>query len=197
MNVLMHSCCGPCAEYPSQLLRGEGKDVTLFFYNPNIQPEMEWERRLEAFKTMATKHDFPYLVEGESQEATWRAFPTDKKSDHCKICYRMRMFYTAKRAKEMGFDAFTTTLLVSPWQDHEAIFEAMALASKKYGVEALQRDYSDGYRQGQMMAKEDGIYRQKYCACIYSILESPRFVKKICRELNLEKGQLPQRKANL
>lgn len=194
--ILLHSCCGPCAEWPAHLLRSEGEEITLYYYNPNIHPEAEWMRRQEALIQMTERRDFEYIIDGASEEEVWRAFTSDKKSVHCRYCYTMRMMMTAKKAKELSYSAFTTSLLVSPYQDHEMIYEAMDLAAKRYGVKALKRDFRDGYQQGQEMAKEDGLYRQKYCACIYSIMESPRFLKKITRELNLDRSTLPHRLSN-
>ena len=191
--ILLHSCCGPCAEYPSEVLRREEGEVLLYYYNPNIHPEVEWLRRRDALIQMAEKRVFDYLIEGASEEEVWRNFTSKKKSVHCRSCYTMRMMMTAKRAKEMFCRAFTTSLLVSPYQDHELIYEAMNLASKRYGVKAITRDFRDGFNKGQEMAIEDGLYRQKYCACIYSILESPRFVKKITKELGLDRAELPTR----
>ena len=194
--ILLHSCCGPCAEWPAHILRSEGEDLTLYFYNPNIHPEAEWLRREEAFVRMAELRDFDYLIDGSSEEEVWRNFTSEKKSAHCRYCYTMRMMMTARKAKELSCTAFTTSLLVSPYQDHEMIYQAMDLAEERYGVKALKRDFRDGYAEGQEMAIEDGLYRQKYCACIYSILESPRFLKKIAKELNLDRSTLPQRLSN-
>lgn len=194
--ILLHSCCGPCAEWPAHVLRDEGQDVRLHFYNPNIQPETEWSRRREAFVQMAELRNFAYFIDGTSEEEVWRSFTSEKKSVHCRYCYTMRMLMTAKKAKEESCSAFTTSLLVSPYQDHEMIYEAMDLAAKRYGVTALKRDFRDGYSKGQEMALEDSLYRQKYCACIYSILESPRFLKKITKELNLDRSALPSRLSN-
>ena len=88
------------------------------------------------------------------------------------MCYDVRMQKVAEEAKSLGFTAFTTTLLVSIYQDHEAVAEAAARASKRVGIDFLYRDFRDGYRKGQEMAKADGLYRQKYCGCILSLEES-------------------------
>lgn len=84
------------------------------------------------------------------------------------MCYKTRMELAAKYAAEHDFKVFSTTLLVSPYQNHEEIKKAGETAGKKYGVEFFYRDYSYGFRQGQNQAREAGLYRQKYCGCIKS-----------------------------
>ena len=98
----------------------------------------------------------------------------------CRYCYESRMEVAARTAKENGFDAFTTTLLVSPYQKHEIIREVGEQMAKKYGVEFYYRDFREGFREGQNIARELELYMQKYCGCIYS--EEDRYRKQIDKE---------------
>ena len=85
-----------------------------------------------------------------------------------KYCYRVRLEQTAKYAKENGYDTFSTTLLISPYQNHEALIEVAKTMAEKYGIEFLYRDFREGFREGQNKARELGLYMQKYCGCIFS-----------------------------
>ncbi len=190
--LLLHMCCGPCAEYPLEVLREEGFVVSGYFHNPNIQPQAELDRRLENVRILSEKKNVPLFFVDESEETRWRQFPSQKKADHCRYCYFSRMNEAASFAKEQGFEAFTTSLLVSPYQDHELLKEACERASERHEIPFVYRDFRVGYRQGQEMAKADGLYRQRYCGCIYSLGESS-FQTKIMKQLGLSPEQIPSR----
>ncbi len=191
-DLLLHMCCGPCTEYPLEVLREEGFLVSGYFYNPNIQPQAELDRRLENVKILSEKKGFSVVYDDTCAEETWRNFASPHKSDHCRYCYYSRMYEVARFAKEQGFHRFTTSLLVSPYQNHELLIKAAEAAATHYGIEFLYRDFRPGYRQGQEMAKADGLYRQKYCGCIYSLGES-NYQVKIMKQLNLTPDQVPAR----
>ena len=106
----------------------------------------------------------------------WVAF-SGEEEQRCRMCYAVRMEETAKFAKDNNFDAFTTTLLVSPYQKHELIIELGKIYADKYGLEFYYEDFRPGFRAGQQKAKDLGLYRQKFCGCIVSYNESP-FTKK-------------------
>lgn len=192
-KLLMHLCCAPCATYPVKSLREQGYELSAYFYNPNIQPAKEYDRRLENVKIFSEKYNLPLVIEGQSDEALWRSFKSDEKKDHCRICYNLRMDNAAKHCKAIGLEQFTTVLTVSPWQDHEAIKLAGEAAALRHGVQFIYMDFRDGYREGQEMAKADGLYRQRYCACIYSLGES-HFKEKIAKQLDLDLATIPSRK---
>lgn len=172
-SVLIHACCGPCAEWPLSELSGEGMDLSVLFYNPNIHPKFEWERRKSNLELLTRLRGINLIIDDEYSEDLW----TDnaykgKYESRCHMCYDIRMKRAAIEAKTRGFSAFTTTLLVSIYQKHELIIEAADKASAEAGIPFLYRDFRQGYRKGQQMAKEDGLYRQKYCGCILSLDES-------------------------
>lgn len=191
-TLLLHMCCGPCAEYPLEALREEGFTVSGYFFNPNIQPQKELDRRLAGVRKLSELRDFPVFAVERCDEQVWRDFSSPNKADHCNYCYRVRMFEAARFAKENDFPAFTSTLFVSPWQDHEALKQAAEEAAEHYGIRFKYRDFRPGYRQGQEMAKADELYRQRYCGCIYSLGES-NYKEKILKQLDLSADAIPTR----
>lgn len=193
-EILLHICCAPCAEFPLKALREEGFKVDGFFVNPNIHPQEEHEKRLENVRRFSEIKQIKIDIDSLFQEDRWRAFPTESKRSHCLSCYSLRMELAARFAAENGYQAFTTALLVSPWQDQEAVIRAGEAAAKRHGIKFLVRDFRDGYREGQEMAREDGLYRQKYCGCIYSLGETnPKFRDRYLKEFGLELDDLPTR----
>ncbi len=125
--ILLHVCCGPCAIYPVRALRAEGFEPTGYFANPNIQPSREYRRRLEALRQYAETEKLPLIVREdyrpeEHLRATIEA-PADR-NKRCRACYDLRLGEAARKARELGFERFTTTLLVSPYQLHRAVREA-------------------------------------------------------------------------
>ncbi len=181
-SIFLHVCCGPCAEWPVRVLQEEGYNLTAFYYNPNIHPLYEHDRRRENARKLMEFRNVPFLQDDTYMEDEWRAHAwIGKYSSHCEMCYDVRMRKTAEEAARRGFPAFSTTLLVSPYQDHEGILSAAKKAAAEFGVEFFYRDFRPGYREGQNMAREDGLYRQKYCGCILSLDES-KFRDKIYKD---------------
>ncbi|HHZ19146.1 MAG TPA: epoxyqueuosine reductase QueH [Firmicutes bacterium] len=175
MELLLHACCGPCAAYTTLVFAEEGIQPTLFYANPNIHPYKEWERRRDALKTLAEIRNLPLLVDEDYalEEFLMETLPLGK--DRCLYCYRTRLSKTAQCARDGGFSAYSTTLLISPYQRHDLLREMGEEIGKQYGVEFLYRDLRPGFRQSQQMAREMGLYRQGYCGCILS--EKERYCK--------------------
>ena len=183
MPMLLHACCGPCAMYPLQLLTDNGRDLDVLWYNPNIHPEFEWNRRLENLHK-ACDHYGVRLIEIEGfEEEYWRSgeylkdFPS-----RCAMCYDKRMDVVAAYAAEHGYDSFCTTLFVSPYQQHELIRSTCESKADKYDVAFEYMDFRPGFRQGQNMTRDIGLYRQKYCGCCFSLDES-EFKDKILKSM--------------
>jgi predicted adenine nucleotide alpha hydrolase (AANH) superfamily ATPase len=170
MKLLMHMCCAPCTTYPLTVLRTKNIDITGFFYNPNIHPLEEYNRRLETVKEYSRLVNLDVICIDGFMEDTWLNYKGDGFS-RCNMCYSIRLDKVASYAKENGYDAFTTSLLVSPYQKHELIKELGDKFAKKYGIEFYYEDFRIGFREGQAIAKELGLYRQKYCGCIISYNE--------------------------
>ncbi len=179
MKVLLHQCCGPCSIYPIEVLRNDGYSLTGFFYNPNIHPMTEFYKRLEAtlilnkFKNMETIINEEYGLVKFTRNVVFR------EKQRCKYCYSMRIEKAAQVASEKGFDAFTSSLLYSKYQDHELMIELFNEAAQKYNIEFLYRDFREGWKEGITKSKEIGLYRQQYCGCIYS--EEDRYHKQLPR----------------
>ena len=172
-GMLLHACCGPCAMYPVDLLLSEDVDLDLYWFNPNIHPEFEWNRRLENLAKAADHYHVDLIREGVCEEDYWRSgVYLEAYDSRCIMCYDRRLDATARYASTHGYDCFGTTLLVSPYQQHDRIAEIGRAKASKYGIEFAYRDYRPGFRQGQNMARDIGLYRQKYCGCCFSLEES-------------------------
>ncbi|MFZ5643139.1 MAG: epoxyqueuosine reductase QueH [Bacillota bacterium] len=175
MKVLLHTCCGPCSIYPADVLRRE-MDVTGFFFNPNIHPFTEWKARRETFSGYAGDIGLPVIFDDNYLLEEFIRGVVNRESDRCSFCYEMRLRRTAQMAAEKGFEAFSTTLLVSPYQKHDLIRQTGEMVAKESGVKFIYMDFRPGYREAVERSKEMGMYRQKYCGCIYS--EKDRYYRK-------------------
>lgn len=176
MKLLLHSCCGPCSTYPIKMLKAEDADITSFWFNPNIHPYMEYKNRYEAYKTLMQIENIETIEVDKYGLIDFTRAVYGRENNRCGYCYESRFELLAKTAKENGFDAFTSTLFVSPYQKHELLKETAEKMAEKYGIEFLYRDFRVGFREGQAMAREYGLYMQKYCGCVYS--EEERYCKK-------------------
>lgn len=178
MKLLMHVCCAPCSIYPVEVLRSEGIEPTLFWYNPNIHPYMEYKNRRDALKEYTKMMDLNCIFDEEYGLDEFCKKVIDKLNTRCgDYCYPVRLRKTFEYAKENGYDAVTTTLLYSIYQKHDLIKEQMESLSKEFGIDFYYRDFRIGFRKGQDKARELGIYMQKYCGCIFS--EEDRYRNKI------------------
>lgn len=167
MNLLMHICCGPCAVYPVEVLQEENIEFKGLYYNPNIHPIDEFKRRRENLEVLSQKKNFEVQYMDDFDQERWENY-SGEIDDRCKMCYTIRFNKVGEIAKEQGFDGFTTTLLVSPYQKHDMIVDICNDVSKRVGIPFYYRDFRAGFRAGQAKAKELGLYRQKYCGCIRS-----------------------------
>jgi len=172
-RILLHSCCAPCTITPLQKLREANWTVHGFFYNPNIQPYQEFERRLDTYSAFAQRHELPVIIRGDYDLEAFLRQTAFRESQRCLYCYSTRLEAAARLAHKSRFEAFTTTLLYSKRQKHELIKTIAEQAAKKYGVPFYYEDFRQGWKEGQEQARQLGIYRQQYCGCIYS--EKERF----------------------
>lgn len=180
-KTLMHTCCAPCSVSCIRQLRGEGIEPVSYWFNPNIHPYMEYKARRDTLIGYAPAIGMELIVQEDyGLREFCRAVAED--IDHrCAHCYTARLEQTAKFAAENGFGSFTTTLLVSPYQQHDRIAEIAQQMAQRYGVEFLYRDFRPGFRDGQAQARELGFYMQKYCGCVFS--EAERYRSKIEKDL--------------
>jgi predicted adenine nucleotide alpha hydrolase (AANH) superfamily ATPase len=167
-RVLVHVCCAHCAAYTVEHWRQQGYALIAFWYNPNIHPYTEHRERLESMKTLAQKLDLPLLVaDGYDMPEYFRRVAGDE-SRRCRHCFDLRLSRTAATAREKGLDAFTTTLLISPHQQHEILLEAGNRISAEQGIEFLYADLRKRYSDSRHLTKPMELYRQQYCGCLYS-----------------------------
>jgi len=177
MKVLLHTCCAGCAIYTFRALEKKFDRVTGLFFNPNIHPYSEFHNRREALRQFSEKYNkeaaFPeYRPEVFFHEINYK----ETKGQRCPICWRLRLKEAANFAKDNGYDAFTTTLLISPYQDHSIIKMIGEDLSKETGVSFYYEDLRAGFRDSQDRLKAEGLYSQKYCGCLYS--EKERYERK-------------------
>lgn len=183
----MHACCAPCFTYIHKDLKENGivtedgkremVDFTACFYNPNIHPKVEYERRKNTFIDFCTRHECDMVVLDEYDMINYIKYVAqnvgqDKKYKfRCEYCYYMRLKKVFEYAKENGYDIVSTTLTISPYQKHEIIKKVGKKLEEEFGIQFIYMDYREHFREGQKMAREDGLYMQKYCGCVFSFDE--------------------------
>ena len=175
-NLLLHSCCGPCSTEVLTYLEPYF-NITVIYYNPNIEPIKEYLKRKneqirfinefnqENIKFLDCDYDnnvFHEQVKGLEHELEGKA--------RCPVCFRIRLEYTALKAKELGFEYFGTTLTVSPYKNSKQINTLGGILSNKYSIKYLYSDFKkkDGYKKSIELSKKYNLYRQDYCGCLYS-----------------------------
>ena len=176
-KLLLHSCCAPCSSYVLEYL-SEYFQITVFYYNPNIYPPEEFSKReieqKRFIEKLSVKNPIGF-ISGEFEDEKFyemaKGMENEKEGgQRCRKCYALRLEKTAKLAKEMGFDYFTTTLSISPHKDSAVLNEVGDEISKKYGVKYLFSDFKKkgGYKRSCELSQEYGMYRQDYCGCVFS-----------------------------
>ena len=187
--LALHACCGPCSLEPFRLLREEGFEPTIFWSNPNIQPQKEYDRRLETLFAWAAENDIEvvncdadsrqqHLREAWEEKVAPKArkalLKTDKtlRENRCRECYALRLEKSAREAAARGFKYFSTTLAVSPYQHFEVCAQEVAGAASAYGMESVWRDFREYYPEATRCSRALGMYRQKYCGCRFSASEA-------------------------
>ena len=181
MKLLLHCCCAPCTLSCADSLRGEGIEPRLFWYNPNIHPLSEYNARLACLKEFAANEKLKLEMQDEYGlrfflAAVYRETEGTQLPARCRICYSLRLEKTASFAAENGYCAFSTSLLISTYQDHDAIRRIGNEAALKYGVDFFYRDFRPLFSESRRKARSLGLYMQKYCGCVFS--EEERYAKK-------------------
>ncbi len=176
-SLYLHSCCAPCSSYVLFYL-SQYFEITLFYYNPNIMPKEEYEKRLtEQVRLLEEAYGIVKFVEGEYDQERFLEIAKDLASApeggvRCHKCYELRLGETAKRAKEGGFDYFASTLSISPHKNATILNEIGDYYGQKYGIAHLPSDFKkkEGYLKSIALSKKYNLYRQTYCGCL---LKSP------------------------
>ncbi|MCK5812375.1 MAG: epoxyqueuosine reductase QueH [Clostridiales bacterium] len=175
-SLLVHACCAPCLIYINKYFKTRDISYDSLYYNPNIHPYKEYVRRFKTLQSFCDEEQVKLHHFESFRQKDW-----ENKPNNCDFCYNLRIETVAKFAKENNYTHFTTTLLISPYQQHEKIIKIANEMANKYNVKFLYIDFRPFYREGQNMARDHGMYRQKYCGCINSF-NSSKFKDKITFE---------------
>lgn len=180
-TLLLHSCCAPCSSYTLEYLSNYF-DITVYYYNPNISPKAEFDKRFSEQKrliaSLPAKHEIK-LIEGDYNYSDFseiaKGFENVKEGgERCFRCYKLRLEKSAHLAKEQGFDYFCTTLSISPLKNSQKINEIGLEVAEKYGVKWLPSDFKkkEGYKRSIELSREYNLYRQNFCGCVFSKKEN-------------------------
>ncbi|MHB9111254.1 MAG: epoxyqueuosine reductase QueH [Thermoleophilia bacterium] len=174
MKTLLHICCAPCSTATVEAWRADAVELTGVFFNPNIHPFIEHQRRYDTLLDHAGRIGLPLIGEPLYDITGWlrQVQGKEEKGGRCRVCISQRLRHTAELGATAGFGAFSTTLLISPWQEHGIIREEGERAASEFGIEFRYRDLRPEYRRSAELSREAGLYRQKYCGCIYSEAEA-------------------------
>ena len=175
MKTLLHICCAPCANQCIEVLRADHLEVTGYWYNPNIHPFTEYRARRNCLREYAQTIDLPLIERDDYGLRPFVRAVADDIEHRCVKCYEMRLFEAARQAAEGGFDSFTSSLFISPYQNHELMKDVAFRAAEQFGVAFYYQDFRPMFRDGQARARELGFYMQKYCGCVFS--EQERYLK--------------------
>ena len=179
-KILLHCCCAPCSVSCIEPLRQEGIEPVLFWYNPNIHPFKEYEARRDCLIEYGKKINAEVIIYEDYGLREFVKNVADNIDGRCNYCYDHRLKKTAEYAAENGYAAFSSTLLSSIYQNHEMMVKSALKNADKYCTEFLYRDFRPNFRNGNQTAREEGLYMQKYCGCIFS--EEDRYIKQINRD---------------
>ena len=189
-TVLLHCCCAPCTLMPLDSLISDGWQVALYYYNPNIHPFAEYERRLEVLEELAQTHKVSLIVDTYNPDL-WEQrvgilggpypliaedsnYASNKagKQQRCSACYQLRFEALAAYGKKHSLNNLDTTLTISPYQYTQEVMDSLAYSAATQGVSALCTDWRSFYAEATQKSRELGMYRQNYCGCRYSLEEA-------------------------
>ena len=176
MKLLLHTCCAPCSIYPVQILRQMDIDVMGFFYRHNIHPFQECKKRADTLKEYSDSINLKVIYQQDYKIEEFIQSVAFRETDRCRICYHDRLLQTAMIAKKGNFEAFSTPLLYSKFQNHDCIRETGEAIEAKYDIKFFYHDFREGWKSVIEESKRLNLYRQQYCGCIYS--EKERYFKK-------------------
>ena len=176
-KLLLHACCAPCSSYVLEYL-SRYFSIVLFYYNPNISPQQEYEKRVAEVRRLLQEMPLAgpvTLTLGDYEPERFFDLAKGHEAepeggDRCTLCYRLRLTEAAQAAKDLACDYFTTTLSISPYKNAEKLNTIGAELAKEYGVPYLFSDFKkrNGYKRSIELSREYHLYRQNYCGCVYS-----------------------------
>jgi epoxyqueuosine reductase len=172
--LLLHICCGPCATYTVQYLRDLGWAVSGFWFNPNIQPAVENARRLQALQSLAEQIILPMTWDTDNADTLFTSAIRghERDDERCIICYRLRLHRTAQEAAARNIGTISTSLLISPFQDLDAIHKIGDEVAAIYNLRFYYENMRRGYSERAKLSRRYGLYLQNYCGCLYSAREA-------------------------
>lgn len=186
-TLMLHSCCAPCSSYTLEYLSKYFK-ITVFYYNPNISPREEFDRRVAEqrrfISQLPVENPVKLIVADYVPEEFYEAIKgledIPEGGERCFACYRLRLERTASLAHQLGFEYFTTTLSISPYKNSQKLNEIASELSGIYKVKALPTDLKkrEGYKRSVALSKQYGLYRQDYCGCVFSQRERDKRAEK-------------------
>lgn len=182
-KIFLHICCAPCLVYFCEYFKKENIQWKGYFFNPNIHPEEEYNKRSVCLKRFVSENNYSVDFCGDLSRCARNSEQdfiekigdnkehwTQSQNSRCHICYEWRLKETARNAKKEGYGCFSTTLLISPYQDHDKIRDLGGGIAKEFGLEFYYKDFRPFFREGKKMAKDKGFYFQKYCGCVLSLV---------------------------
>jgi predicted adenine nucleotide alpha hydrolase (AANH) superfamily ATPase len=177
-KIVLHTCCAVCGAYLCELLKNQFSEVLIYFYNPNIYPKEEYEKRLASVKKLAEVYEMEF-VEGEYDDKNWlervKGLENEPEGgERCPVCFAMRLEKTVQLAKDKGFEYFTTTLAMSPYKDEKITDELGEKIAKELGIHflkstELEQEKKEVWNKNRELARKMEFYHQKYCGCQFSI----------------------------
>ena len=177
-KTLLHTCCAPCSIVCIDQLREDGIEPVSYWNNPNIHPWTEYRQRRDAWVAYTKSVGVKRFMDGDYGLRPFTAAVASDPENRCGYCYAIRMDAAARFASENGFSSFTSTLLVSPYQNRELLLSAGFAAAQRHNVEFLPYDFRPRFKEGQERARALELYMQKYCGCIYSEEDRYRAAKR-------------------
>ncbi len=166
-ELLLHVCCAPCSLLSWKVFE-KHYQVTGLFFNPNIHPYKEFNKRKETLRQVSQRENRKILFEEQYLLKPFLQGVAGKEDNRCRFCYEMRLGHTARKAKELGFEHFSTTLIVSTYQDHDLIQQTGESIGENLGLRFVYKDLRIMFKDSIALARKQDIYTQGYCGCIYS-----------------------------
>lgn len=177
-KILLHACCAICSAYPISLLQSLGYEITVYFYNPNIYPQEEYEKRLEA-EIQLCKHFGCEIVVGDYEPEIYYEYikgleHEPEKGARCDKCFELRLHKAAQKAYELGIKEFTTSMVVSPHKNYEKLTTLGEIIAAQYDLSYLKINFrkNDGFLKTNIISKSLNLYRQNYCGCRFAMQNS-------------------------
>jgi len=174
-KILLHACCGICSGYPISLLKDMGYSIEVYFYNPNIYPQEEYQKRLDAEKKLCSYFGCDLIIGNYETDEYYNAvkgFENEpEKGLRCDKCFELRLRKTAQKCVELGINEFTTSMVISPHKNYEKLTKIGKDIAQEYNLQYFSLNFrkNDGFLKTNQISKDLGLYRQNYCGCKFAL----------------------------